>query len=238
MFIKKPSVEDFLDFRNRNLYNLLSKNYEIEIENSSNNEYSCFTRNSEATIFVVPYNKSLDSFTHELLHIYLKYKEFYLGSSIKLLIREDEILSKVISQELLEHIGNCLDHVKMFEIYTDLGFEQSGFLLDFEVYKCSESELAKLKANFHFWGKINPNAVDFFIGKLIAILCDPNKNNDYSAVLFEFKNTDSQLYNIIYKLVKRTIDFDLDSDGLLSSYRDISFDFYDELSEWFRKSLS
>ena len=61
--------------------------------------------------------------SQELLHIYLKHKEFYLGSSLKLTLQQSNILRKYLSENLLEHIGNCLDHFKMFKIYNDLGFD-------------------------------------------------------------------------------------------------------------------
>ena len=100
-------MNEFIDYRNIDIWKLLSENYNIQIEQSKNDEYSCFTLNSDATIYVDLNNISPDSFTHELLHIYLKYKEFYLGSSIKNFIRQDEILSILLSEKLLEHIGNC-----------------------------------------------------------------------------------------------------------------------------------
>ena len=231
-------MKEFIDYRNIELWNILSENYNIKIENSKNDEYSCFTKNSSAIIYVVPTNISRDSFMHELLHIYLKYKEFYLGSSIKNFIRKDRVLSILLSEELLEHIGNCLDHIKMFKIYTDLGFEKNEFLLDFETFKCNKEELNNLKMQFSFFGKINPNAIDFFIGKLIAMLCDPNKNNNYYDELLEFETLDSELYKIVYKLVDNAKGFDIEKNDFLNSYRDISSVFYENLKKWTIKKLN
>ena len=117
-------MKEFIDERNVELWNQLNEDYNIEVEPSFNNEYSCFTQNDKAVIYVDFQNISKDSFTHELLHIYLKHKEFYLGSSLKLTLQQSNILRKYLSENLLEHIGNCLDHLKMFKIYNDLGFDK------------------------------------------------------------------------------------------------------------------
>ena len=225
-------MEEFIDSRNSEIWELLSKNYKFKIENSQNEEYSCFTKNSEAIIYVVPNKISKDSFTHELLHIYLKYKEFYLGSSIKNFIRGDETLQFLLSENLLEHIGNCLDHLKMFEIYIDLGFEKKEFLYDFELFKCSKDELNRITKHFEYFGNVNPNAIDFYIGKLIAILCDPNEENDYTKELLEFKELDFELYEIVNNLVAETKKFDIEKNDFLNSYRDISSTFYHNLKNW------
>ena len=231
-------MNELIDYRNFELWKILSSNYDIKIENSTNNEYSCFTKNSNAIIYIVPDNISADSFTHELLHVYLKYKEFYLGSSIKNFVKHDTVLSILLSDALLEHIGNCLDHLKMFKIYSDLGFDKKEFLLDFEIHKCTKTELNSLQNNFRYFGKINPNAVDFYIGKLIAMLCDPNTENNYIKELIEFKNLDIELYEIVHKLVSDTKNFDIEKNDLLNSYRDISSDFYEELNNWTTNKLN
>jgi hypothetical protein len=230
-------MENFIDHRNEKIWNLLSKHYNIQIANSFNNEYGCFSKNSDAIIYVTPNNISKDSFTHELLHIYLNYKEFYLGNSIKILINQDKILSKLLSENLLEHIGNCLDHIKMFEIYINLKFDKKEFLLDYETFKCNEEDLNYLRQNFKYLGKINLYSIDFFIGKLVSILCDPNTNNNYSNELLEFRKLDLELYEIVNNLIQKTLNFDIDKKDIFNSYRDISFEFYENLKNWVTMKL-
>ncbi len=229
-------MKEFIDERNVELWNQLNEDYNIEVEPSFNNEYSCFTQNDKAVIYVDFQNISKDSFTHELLHIYLKHKEFYLGSSLKLTLQQSNILRKYLSENLLEHIGNCLDHLKMFKIYNDLGFDKNLFLLDFEENKCNTLELANLKANFKIKRNVNPLAIDFYIGKLIAMLCDPNEKHNYNIQLSEFKKLDVELFKIVEKLVNETKEFDIESNDLLNSYRDISTAFYSRLVKWIHKN--
>lgn len=227
-------INQFIDERNSDLWNLLNKNFSIKIEPSNNREYSCFTKNSDAILFVDQNNICKESFSHELLHIYLKYKEFYLGSSLTLTLAQSRILNRLISIDLTEHIGNCLDHLKMFEIYKDLGFRPEKFLSDYSDYKCTDIELNQLTKNYRNGKRINTTTVDFYIGKLIAMLCDPNLENNYEKPLIKFKKLDSKLYFAVEKLVGDTKAFNLDNDDLFVSYRDISNDFYLNLISWIR----
>ena len=226
------NINQFIDERNLELWNSLNSKFNIRIEQSKNREYSCFTQNNDATIYIDENNICKDSFTHELLHIHLKEKEFYLGSSLKLKIAQSRILSRILSEKLIEHIGNCLDHLKMFEIYESLGFRREKFLVDFYDYKCTEFELIELSRNYKIGNKINTNAVDFYIGKLVAILCDPNNENDYQKPLTIFKKLDSKLYSIVEKLIQDTKSYNLNNEDIFVSYRDISNDFFSNLISW------
>jgi len=225
----------FIDNRNTDLWILLNEHYDIEIKASLNQEYGCYTEHNQAIIYVPYGGTSIDSFTHELLHIYLKHKEFYLGNSIIRLIGQSNILSSVLSMALLEHIGNCLDHLKMFQIYKERGLDERLFLLDFDEHKCTPSELLLLKGNFRIGKAINPKAVDYYIGKLVAMLCDPNALHDYLNPIAEFKKMDAELFRIVDQLVIETKEYDIDNDDIFVSYRDISQKFYSELGSWFSK---
>lgn len=229
------NINQFIDERNLELWNSLNSKFNIKIEQSKNSEYSCFTQNNDAILFIDENNICKDSFTHELLHIYLKEKEFFLGSSLKLTIAQSRILSRIFSEALLEHIGNCLDHLKMFEIYKDLGFRQEKFILDFYDYKCTEFEINDLSTKYKIGNKLNTNSVDFYIGKLVAILCDPNIENDYQKPLTIFKKLDTNLYSIVEKLVEDTKTYNLNNEDIFVSYRDISSDFYTNLITWIKK---
>lgn len=229
-------MNEFIDDRNKRLWDNLNESFEIEVRPSSNQEYGCYTINKSAILYVDYGNISKDSFTHELLHIYLKEKEFYLGSSIELTLRQSNILSRILSKPLIEHIGNCLDHLKMFKIYTELGFDERMFLLDFDVHKCNGSELANLKANFKTKRGVNAYAVDEFIGKSIAMLCDPNIKNDYSRQIAEFKKLDKGLFEVVERLVIETKEFNIESTDLFNSYRNISQNFYSGLIKWVHKN--
>lgn len=230
------NINQFIDERNSELWNSLNSKFNITIERSKNTEFSCFTQNNDVILSVDENNICKDSFTHELLHIHLKDKEFFLGSSLKLTIAQSRILSRMFSESLIDHIGNCLDHLKMFELYKDMGFRQEKFLVDFYDYKCTEFEINDLSRNYKIGNKINTNAVGFYIGKLVAILCDPNIENDYQKPLIIFKKLDTKLYSIVEKLIEDTKAYNLNNEDIFVSYRDISKDFYSNLITWIKNN--
>ena len=81
------------------------------------------------------------------------------------------------------------------------------------------------------------DSIDFFIGKLVSILCDPNTNNNYSNELLEFRKLDLELYEIVNNLIQKTLNFDIDKKDIFNSYRDISFEFYENLKNWVTMKL-
>lgn len=230
------NLDQFLDERNSELWNYLSINFNINIEQSKNREYSCFTHGNDVILYVDENNICKESFTHELLHVYLKDKEFFLGSSLKLTILQSRILSRLLSEALIEHIGNCLDHLKMFEIYKSMGFCQEKFILDFYEHKCTDIEINILNRNYKKGNKINTNIIDFYIGKLVAILCDPNLENDYQKQLVIFKKLDMKLYSLVENLIESTKTYNLNNEDISISYRNISNEFYSNLISWIKSN--
>lgn len=226
--------EKLIDERNSDLWSLLNTEFDISIEESDNREYSVYIQNNRAIIYVDYNNICSHSFTHELLHIYLSHKEFYISSSLKLTIAQNATLGRLLSYNLLEHIGNCLEHLKMFEVYNSLGFAEDKFLLDYNDFKCTDEELTELKKYYRMGGIINLSAVDFYIGKLVAILCDTNEKHNYTLVLKTLQELDNTLFNIVVNLIERTKKYNLENKDIFISYRDISNQFYEELIDWLR----
>src|SRR5690606_16920024 len=96
-------------------------------------------------------------------------KELYFGSSLENLIRGNEILNRILSDNLIEHFGNCIDHIKMLPIYLELGFDKKKFINDYDINKCTKAEIKQLKENFRCGRSYYGKAVDFYIGKYIAV---------------------------------------------------------------------
>src|SRR6476620_7096185 len=105
-----------------------------------------------------------------------------------------------MSDRLLEHMGNCLDHVKMLPIYLEMGFDRKKFIVDYDVYKCTNEELLEFKKQYRIGKKINLNAVDSYIGRIVSVIADPNDEFDYSKDIVELKKIDPYLYQVVEKL--------------------------------------
>ncbi len=100
-----------IDNRNLELWNSLRMVHDIEIRKEKRPDYLAFSKNSKTIIFVPFDNVDPASFTHELLHIYLRTKKVFIGGGLTVSIKESEKLSRIFSDNLIDHIGNCLDHI-------------------------------------------------------------------------------------------------------------------------------
>jgi len=77
--------------------------------------------------------------------VYKHLKKIFNSTAFKNTVKSSKTLKNLLSEPLLEHIGNCLDHIKMFEKYSEMGFDPAKFILDYDKHKCSAHELAELK---------------------------------------------------------------------------------------------
>lgn len=180
-----------IDNRNLELWNSLRMVHDIEIRKEKRPDYLAFSKNGKTIIFVPFDNVDPASFTHELLHIYLRTKKVFIGGGLTVSIKESEKLSRIFSDNLIDHIGNCLDHIKMLPEFLTLGFSENDFLSDYSVNKLTDEEIFKIKKHYTttilFKKVYDAAAVDFFIGKYFAASSFPNKSYDYQSQLKELE---------------------------------------------------
>jgi hypothetical protein len=198
----KPTEIGLIDNRNEKLWNDLNTTHSINIDLSNYPNYACDSIGNNSTILIPKDDICIDSFTHELLHIFIRQKELFFGSSLENLIRGNDILNQIFSDNLIEHFGNCIDHIKMLPIYLELGFDKRKFITDYDVNKCTKAEIQQLKDNFKIGRNYYGEAIDFYIGKYIAIKSDPKQHINYPKSLTELKKIDSKLFGILDKRLK------------------------------------
>ncbi len=226
-----------IDNRNLELWNSLRTVHDIEIHKETRSDYLAYSKSCK-TIISVPFdNLDAASFTHELLHIYLRTKKVFIGGGLTRSIKESEKLSKIFSDNLVNHIGNCLDHIKMLPEFLKLGYSESDFLSDYSVNKLTADEISKIKSHYSasiLFKKIyNTSAVDLFIGKYFAANSCSNKSYDYQRQLNELKKIDPDLFQILETFLTDWKNFDYnDTDPITGSYLSLLFDFIDSLEKW------
>jgi hypothetical protein len=226
-------MEELVDSRNEKLWKEINENYIIEFEDSLNTEYGCYTVNNKVIFFIDKNNLCKDSFTHEMLHVLMGMKDLYFSSSLKLTFPQSIILSKNLSSELMEHIGNCLDHIKMLPIYLELGFDRKKFISDYDCYKCTAEEISEFNKIYRIGKKINLKALDPYIGRLVAILCDPNQDFNYSSDLNKLQKIDPLLFKIIVRLIDHTKEVKvLDRTIFEDDHRTVISNFYKNIVNW------
>lgn len=231
-------IDGLIDNRNFDLWNSLTNDFEINVVREKRQTYSVYTKSGKATIFIPLDNVDSASFTHELLHIYMKKKEVYIGGGLKLSVMRDDTLSKFISDDLTEHIGNSLEHIKMLPEFLRMGFNREDFISDYSTNKLTESDLKSIKRYFKAKSlfqqeKYNSKAIDFYIGKYFAAKSCPNLTFNYNKGLTELASIDKELYSVLEKFMKDWDKFDYnDTDPITGSYHDILLNFTDGLTEW------
>lgn len=138
-------TKGLIDHRNSVLWNSLITVHDIEIHIEKRPDYLALSRSGKTNIFI-PFDK-IDpaSFTHELLHIYFRVKEVFIAGALKVSIKASEKLSRIFSDDLIEHIENCLDHIKMLPKFLKLGFGEKDFLSDYYVNKLTDEEIFEIK---------------------------------------------------------------------------------------------
>lgn len=226
-----------IDNRNLELWNSLWNVHEIEIRKEQRPDYLAFSKNGKTIIFVPSDSLDAASFTHELLHIYLRTKQVFIGGSLKLSIKKSEKLSKMFSDNLIDHIGNCLDHIKMLPEFLRLGYCEKDFISDYSTNKLTPEEIAKISRHFStsilFKRVYNASAIDFFIGKYFAANSCPNKTFDYQRQLLDLKKIDPDLFQILETFLLDWKNYDYnDTDPITGSYHSLLFDFIGNLEKW------
>ncbi|AXB57272.1 hypothetical protein [Flavobacterium fluviale] len=228
---------ELLDIRNQKLWDEINQKFNIEYAESSDNEYGVYSINNSVTFFIDKSNLCKDSFTHEMLHVYMTIKDLYFTSSLKLTFTQSKILSENLTLQLIEHIGNCLDHVKMLPIYLELGFDRKKFVKDYNQYKCSQEEITQFNNYYKVGKKVNLKMIDAYVGRLVSVLCDPNEDFDYSSDLNKLEKVDPLLFKIIARLINHTKEIKvIDRTIFEDDHRTVISNFYKNMIKWISKN--
>ncbi|MEO7215537.1 hypothetical protein [Mucilaginibacter sp.] len=226
-------LNQLVDERNKALWDTLNEHFTIDVQPSLNNEYSVYSISDRATFYVVEADLNPDSFTHELLHVYLRYKKVFIGAAFTNTIGSSTILKNLLNDRLTEHVGNCLDHIKMFDHYEQLGFQPEKFILDYDLHKCSADELTDLKKYYKQNGSYNRDAVNLFIGKFFGMCADFNDAFDYEPCFETLDKLDQQLFTVLDQFISDWEDLDIESEDILkSSYYPLLNTFYEGMKRW------
>lgn len=233
-------ISPYLNESSRPLWQQLNSKYNITVRFNDVNEYSIYSEGQNAIILVDPTNEScVASFAHELLHLLIRSTQTYAGSAIALTVHENPILQLVMTDNLLNHIGNCLDHAKMLPLYLEMGFERNLFIKDYEMPKLTTEELELIQQRFrqkHIFQKstYNPMGVDFYIGKFFAIKACPNNTIDYSVLLYGLEEIDRDLWQILNNFWISWLEYDVFKKRAVfeEDYHELTWRFTDSIKNW------
>lgn len=232
LFQSKPKFENLPNNLDKNVLSFLgklSKDHTIIFEVWDEDFAEVVNLSHVNTITYNP--KTVDSaiIAHELLHIWLLQFKYTSSKRIFILAREIPKLSSVYSKELCDHIGNCMDHIKMFPQFLKMGFKPKDFIDKKGGLMSNLDEIKALKEYFN-----SPTlaiAVDIYIGNMVSILAD-HISNDYSEHLKTLKEIDESLFDITLNFWNRWEEYDINSFDKNFETASMMLYYVEEMSEW------
>lgn len=226
-----------LEYRNIKLYNELLQTQQIDTVLQQRNDYATYTIGNTAIIYVATDNLRATYYTHELLHIFLRTKKVFLGSSIISYLESKPKLNRIVSDDFREQVPNMLDHVKMLPLFLELGYDRKEFIQDYDTDKFTWLDLGYILAIFRkswFWKKrYTATGVDQYIGRYFAARTCPDPSGDYTSQLNRLKKLDAELFEILETFFTAWENYDYDNpDSYERSYHRFSLPFVDSLDAW------
>ncbi len=219
-----------LDHNTKPLLSELQESFQISFETWDESYAGVYTQNNEAIISFNPRKVTEVCIAHELLHVWLKQFGYRSTNCFKLYWADTPFLSEVFDTRLCDHIGNCMDHVKMFPKFSEMGYSPENFIQNGGKSQCSVMvvRFIFLKVN----GNYSPSGVNSFIGNLISIYADHCDNN-YSKQLALLQKKDPELFDIVTKFWNEWAEFDIENiDIIHNSDFDLMERFISDMEEW------
>ena len=201
----KFNTEEHLDEQNKLLLEQIREKYSVNFELSNKPYFENYSINNNITIYINPriYNNS--SLAHELLHAWFRSLGLHGSNMIYLSACENKKMSKIFDKKLCDHIGNCMDHCKIFPKFVSMGYDSNDFLSS-KGLQCDIKDVKKLRlVSNHIYSAIHLNN---YIGYLISILADHLPNN-YSEHIDILKNIEPDLYNIVLSFWEDWLNVDI-----------------------------
>jgi len=219
-----------LNIQNKELLSKLEKIYDIHFQQKNIDYCEVFSQNNKSIIYYNPTKVDDESIAHELLHIWLNTFNYVSGNSIYLPCLDHPKLKKIFVKFLCDHIGNCIDHYKMYPEYIRMGYSPEKFIINALDKKSDLVEMfnLSLKVGDFYYSK----AIEIYIGNLISIYAD-HIENDYSEHLIILKAKDENLFNIVTKFWVSWKNFDITNiDAIYNSDIELMSNFIDNMEDW------
>jgi hypothetical protein len=227
-----------LDDRNIDLWRQLNEVHFINVKFQNINAFSVYSIRKESTIFVPNNFISAGGFTHELLHIYLRTKDVYMGNGMLRMVREDPQMQKILTEKLLEQVHNCMGHIKMFPIFKRMGYPDNDFLHDYYLNKLGDNKIIDIKNNMIVKpcfrkSYFNKSCVDFYIGTFFAAKACPYTVSVEERNFKELRQINPELYDILDTFIEQWIPFDIENiDPIYNEYNTMETQLTIDLKNW------
>ena len=226
---------NLIDDRIKYYWEQVESKFNVTFSQASDGIYGCYTIGDSVTFYIDYDNLSKDSFAHEVLHAYVSAERCHISGCLKNTIKGNTALDSLFSVSLLDHIGNVMEHMKIYPIYCELGFDKNIFTIDYLESKLTKADVESLRT---LYKSINYLASDRFVGKLIAALADPNSEIDYSLQLIQLRKFDPDLFDLTFKMIERWRRTKFRNVSVAEDdYNTVIWEYFKGLEIWIRKKL-
>ncbi|GGW99926.1 hypothetical protein [Salegentibacter mishustinae] len=221
-----------IDDRNRSIWEEVDKNLNIEFDSSFEPNYGINTTEDSITIYIDEKNINSAPFTHELLHAYLRSKDLNVAKDLNLIIDnyDNEDLNIIFNKELVDHIGNCLEHIIILPLFINLGFKNHEFLTDHNQKKSSNQKIELIENNFKINGIYTYEGIEHYVANYIAIKSCNNKLHNYEKFHRRLIKIDKSLYRILSEFWNDWETYDISDPD--DNYEEILDLFINDMQDW------
>jgi len=137
--------------KHRNDYNseywdsVLEKYPNLKIEETASEVSGAWSNATDARITINVRSNFDSTLTHEMLHLYLDYLKIRPSFVLTQKSYDYFWIREIFERSELDDSGNLMSHVKMFPIFTELGFEEELFIENFNTTEVSKKVVRELK---------------------------------------------------------------------------------------------
>lgn len=224
-------IEQIFDEPTRRLFDEVKESFTISFKSWEHDFWEVETKEKKSVIYYDVNNINADSLVHELLHLKVKQFDYLSTNYLKSGFSRHPFLSKVFDIRLCQHIGNCMDHIKMYPKYNEMGYSDKAFIRDGGKPQSNMSVIKQifLKVN----GQYSATGINQFIGNSISILAD-HCPNDYSKEISVLRKIDKELFEVVSNFWNEWDEFDIENiDPINNSDLELLDRFVDETENWF-----
>lgn len=201
----KLEIEEQLDEQNRLLLSEVRNKMSVKFEIFNKPYFENFSINNNATIYVNPKIFNNSSVAHELLHAWFRCLGLHGSNMIYLSAEGKPKFNTVFDKKLCDHIGNCMDHYKIYPKFLEMGYEPETFLSS-KGLQCDINSIRKLRIQSN--NVYSAKHLNNYVGYLISIYAD-HLSNDYSQHLAQMQSIEPELFNIVSKFWRAWQDIDI-----------------------------
>lgn len=221
-----------IDDRNEDLWREMNAHFHITLKECPEKSYITSYTSSGIIIYIDKSNIGPAPFTHELLHLFIKYKDTHILRDLSKMTETDNHLLHLFSQSVVNHISNCLEHFKMLPMYLGRNFDNEHFTQDFQTQLMDGQTTDKLMATYIKNGIYDGRAVQTFINKFFSMKASNNKRFDYGPYFKALSKLDPQLYYNLDSFWEGWVNFKIGNPP--EEYQNILETFLNEMGTWIK----